>query len=328
MDFTRERHQFNPEIRRKLKQLRTLDNWHGIIALLYDYSVIAVGVCFFFINPWLYPVSLLLIGSRQRALATIVHEAAHRCLARSRWLNQFIGSWLSGYLILQEFSAYCESHVKKHHGYLGEAENDPDYQYHLQQKLYDRKSRFTFLVEFIVKPMFLFKVLSYSYYLLRWRLKPQRKYIKGFVKLLVFWVVIISMSIYFQFFFYLMILWFLPLITSAAVIGWFNELSEHYPLVKVNKKDLYMSRNRYSHWVEHFILNTHNENYHLVHHLHPSIPFWHLKKAHHILLDDHEYSTWNDTMGGIFLSSNKVRPLLILLVLEQSFSSSENRHRN
>ena len=66
-----------------------------------------------------------------------------------------------------------------------------------------------------------------------------------------------------------------------------------------------MSRNRFSHWIERFLCNTHNEHYHLIHHLYPTIPFWNLPKAHRILLEDPEYARLNSKKGGIFVSKNK-----------------------
>lgn len=44
---------------------------------------------------------------------------------------------------------------------------------------------------------------------------------------------------------------------------------------------------------------------HLIHHLFPAIPFWNLKKAHHILMQDDGYRFINERFGGIFVSGNK-----------------------
>jgi len=100
------------------------------------------------------------------------------------------------------------------------------------------------------------------------------------------------------------IYWLLPYCTVFQSLTWFIELSKHYPMIKKATKDIQASRNRFSHPIEHFFTAAHNENFHLVHHLFPAIPYWNLKKAHQILLNDSTYADINAKFGGIFVSSN------------------------
>ena len=125
-----EYYNFSKDIRDKLRPLYRSNNYRGIIGLLYDYIVIALAIYLGQFNVILYPLAVLLIGSRQRALATILHDASHLCLAKSRTLNYILGTYFSGYLIAQEFNIYKQSHVKGHHTHLGDPDKDPDYQYH------------------------------------------------------------------------------------------------------------------------------------------------------------------------------------------------------
>ena len=304
MSFIREKHRFSPSIKKDIAQLRDLDNWHCIVALIYDYGIIGFSFWLFMLSHWLYPISLILIGSRQRALATILHESAHQCIAKSKRFNYFIGSYLSGFLIFQEYYSYCDSHVKKHHAYLGDENVDPDLVYHKEQKLYEPHDRISFFIDIILKPLVFLKSTSYLKYLIKNRLIQNKLYKKRALVMLSCWFVIFCLSYNFHLLTMLILLWIVPLATTANIVGWFNELSEHFPLVSVYKKDLYMTRNRFSHWLEHFIFNMHNENYHLIHHLYPTIPFWNLPKAHIILCKDNEYSRLNQDMGGIFVSKN------------------------
>lgn len=319
MGFIRTRYAFSKDIKDELLGLRALDNWHGIVAAFYDYAVIISAMYLTHLSAWMLPVTILLVGSRQRAFATLLHESAHCTLASSRRLNYFLGTYMSGYLILQEYYTYRDSHVKKHHAFLGDSNEDPDYHFHKNIKLYEYHGCFHFFISYIMKHVTLLKTGSYLWYLITYRMKPSKKYFTQFMKMLAYWLVIITLFASFDGLMYLVI-WFVSLLTSASIIGWFNEMAEHYPLMGKYKCDLYMTRNRFSHGLEHFLFNTHDEHLHLVHHLQATIPFWRLRQAHKILCKDPEYKRLNDQMGGIFISGNKNPSLMSKLLNEPAIS--------
>ena len=69
------RHKFDPAIVKRVRALYGLDNYHGPLALLSDYLVIAAAFYSCVVFGWIaYPFAVLVIGSRQRALATMTHE--------------------------------------------------------------------------------------------------------------------------------------------------------------------------------------------------------------------------------------------------------------
>lgn len=106
---------FKKNIMNDLKSLSQLDNYHGILAVLWDYLQIILALIFSYHmqNIFVYCFAVFFIGSRQRALATILHELAHRVLTKNRKLNDFLGKFASGYLIFQTFKKYRQSHNKK-----------------------------------------------------------------------------------------------------------------------------------------------------------------------------------------------------------------------
>jgi fatty acid desaturase len=87
-------------------------------------------------------------------------------------------------------------------------------------------------------------------------------------------IVFNSVGSYFVGWYFFFMYWAIPYLTTFQIITWFIELSEHYPLVCTAKTDLYATRNRFSHPVEAFFTSVHGENFHLIHHLFPGIPFW------------------------------------------------------
>ncbi|AOJ79941.1 fatty acid desaturase [Burkholderia savannae] len=295
-----EKHVFSKEIRERLKPLFALNNWRGPLELASDYLCIAAAVYATYWSMWCYPLALLVIGSRQRALASLLHESCHKTFTRNRTLNNFFGRWLAGYPIFQSHRAYVKSHVLDHHTFLGDATRDPDYIHYIESGLFDVRDRLDFVMRFIVKTILLFNVGSYLKYLMTNRLgeiSREKKELMG--------LVLTQAAIFMAFFVTVGLLgyvlfWIVPIITTFQIIGWFSEISEHFPVIRTTRSTLTITRNRFPVLLERAFIGMHGDNYHLVHHLLAGIPFWNLRRAHTILLGDCAYAAANRTSGGIF----------------------------
>ncbi|MEH2408073.1 guanitoxin biosynthesis L-arginine gamma (S) hydroxylase [Nostoc sp.] len=306
------KYRFTDYIYHQIKPLLKIDNWHCWLAFGEDWLVIFFAVCISYCLSWyFYPLTILLIGSRQRALATLLHEASHHTIAKNCTLNFIMGTFLSGYLILQSMSSYRKSHVKEHHAHFGQPEQDTDYQFALSQGLYEQTlDAKTFRWRYIIAPLLLSKAPNYLKSLLTRRLLEQQNYLEVFAMAL-WWLIIIGVSVLGNLWQYLILFWLIPYVTVFQIIGWFIELAEHYPLMN-NGVTLYMSRNRHSPFIEQFLTGMHNENYHLVHHLFPSIPFWNIPKVHEILMQDPNYAQHDSQSGGIVWSNNDAPTILLV----------------
>jgi fatty acid desaturase len=301
-------YRFADSIYHQIKPLFKLDNYHCWLAFGEDWLVICFAIWISYCSWYFYPLTVILIGSHQRALATLLHEASHHTIAKNRTLNFIMGTFLSGYLIVQSMSSYRKSHVEEHHAHLGVPEKDPDYQFAISQGLYKQMDTKTFCWRYIIAPLLLFKMPQYLKSLLTNRLLEQN-YLEVFA-MVAWWLIIISVSVLGNLWQYLILFWLIPYVTVFQIIGWFVELAEHYPLMD-NYVTLYMSRNRNSHFIERLLTGIHNENYHLVHHLFPSIPFWNIPKAHKILMQDPNYAQYDSQSGGIVWSNNNAPSILV-----------------
>ena len=96
--------------------LAVLGTWAGIAAIFAGAAAVP--------HPLTWLAAAVLLGGRQHALAVLMHEAAHGMLCRRRWLNDAIGHWLCGVPIWVDFSRYRRHHIG-HHAHTGTAE-DPD----------------------------------------------------------------------------------------------------------------------------------------------------------------------------------------------------------
>ncbi|MGW5049837.1 fatty acid desaturase [Actinokineospora sp. NPDC004072] len=310
LDFAK----LSPHIRRELRKLCKLDNYHAVLALLFDYAVIAFAVYLCVgVSYWFYPVSLVLIGSTQRALVNILHEASHKVLTRNGVLNVVLGTVFSGHLVFHMYNPYRSSHIGFHHRYLGDPEKDPDYGFHVEIGIYDPTlSNRAFFLRNILFAVLGMRTLEYVRYVVEDRLlfrKDQiavsmpislraERWLMGAV-----WVVLIAVFAVTGVLLEFALFWLVPLFTTAVAIGWLSELAEHYPLPESEDKQILMTRNRHGWAVERFLLGRHNDNYHLVHHLNTGVPFWNMKKAHNVLLGDPAYARWDGLWAGILTRS-------------------------
>ncbi len=305
-DFER----LDPATRRNLKALCRLDNHHAPLGILFDYAVIAASVYLCVgLNWWFYPMALVLIGSTQRAFVNLLHESSHKVLAKNPKLNLLFGTMFSGYLVLHLYNPYRSSHIGLHHRYLGDPENDPDYGFHREIGIYDHESSNRgFFLRNILFAVLGLRSLAYLRYVVEDRVlfKADRVTVSMPVKLrteklalLAQWALILGLVIGFGVWWQFLLLWVVPLLTTAIAVGWLSELAEHYPLPESEDKPLLMTRNRHGWAIERFLLGRHNDNFHLVHHLNTGVPFWNMRKAHKILLADESYAAWDGMWSGI-----------------------------
>jgi len=307
-------YRFSRELTQKLNHLAVTDNWHALLGLSTDFTLVALcawasGHCYY-----LYPLALLIIGARQRGLATVMHDAAHGRAAKSRHLNNLIGRYLTAFLIFQSFNAYKHSHVHEHHPYLGDPQKDPDFLFYQDAGLYAVKDRKAFGLEHVLATLLLFNMPQYIGYLFKHRFGSLVRYKGEALGMFVLWSGLLSAAVWLGLVQQLLLFWVLPYLTAFMVIGRFIEIAEHYPLLGQSQDGLLLTRNRFSHPLEGFFLSVHQENFHLVHHLRPSIPYWNMEKAHRLMLNDRQYRQVNAGFGGVFLSANEVKPLIPALM--------------
>lgn len=96
--------------------LPVLQEWVVIIALL----VLGLWVD----TWWIWPLVVIVLGTRQHALAILGHDAAHFLATRSRWLNDAAGQLLCFWPLGTGIDAYRTFHFS-HHRNLG-TDADPE----------------------------------------------------------------------------------------------------------------------------------------------------------------------------------------------------------
>lgn len=297
-----ERYRFSPEILAEVRAASRPDNWHGPlevaehclwVALWCAASIYAFRNASLWVAIPVYLVAVFFIGGRQRGLAGVLHMATHRAFMRNHRVGDVVGAVFGGYTVLQSFTGYRASHLGEHHGRLGDPERDPDYKQYQDNALCGEnlgRAAFRRYLRTAVSPR---ATASYMLYLLRHRIitrdeSVSERWIRGAIILAVLaWAVIGGWWTW------LLLLWFVPLITTQVWIGAVAELMEHFPLIETAPRvDIYMSWNRVYGLATRFVLGEKDgEGFHLVHHLFPRTPMWRLRQVDAILQRDPVYAT-------------------------------------
>jgi fatty acid desaturase len=303
------RYQFSPEIIRSLRPCFERDNWHTILWCCWDWAVIA-GMISLSMWSWgalslpfaipIYLFTLLVVGSRQRALAALLHDATHKILAKNKVINYTIGTFGSGYLVLQSFTGYLFSHVKRHHPLktFGHPIFDPDYAALQALGLYGDGLRTKKVRRYLLTLMSPINTWKYLAYLLKYRILPEEESSWERGVRLAYIGLAIGLVSYFGYWPLLLAYWVVPMLTTSSWVGSLIELAEHYPYLETAPRvDIFLSRNRLASPVTNFFLGIHYEGYHQVHHLFPGMPSYHYAKAHKVLLQDQLYASLNSSRG-------------------------------
>lgn len=114
---------FQPD---EIRRLSTPSDWAGWRAVLSIWGVIALAFAgaIAFPGPLTFIVAAFVIGGRQLGLAILMHEASHYTLFRTRRLNDLVGNWLGGLFIWIDVERY-RTHHHQHHTKTG-TDDDTD----------------------------------------------------------------------------------------------------------------------------------------------------------------------------------------------------------
>ena len=109
-----------------IRSLAARSDLAGTLLILHCWAVIAGAIALFAIwpNPLTALLAIVLIGSRQLGLAILMHEAAHNAMFKTRWMNEFVGTWLCGWPIMADLAAYRHYHLTHHR--FAQTDKDPD----------------------------------------------------------------------------------------------------------------------------------------------------------------------------------------------------------
>lgn len=264
-----------------LKELYVLQPAYSFMAIIANWIGINLSIWLSELY-WNFPLYILVvfwIGTRQHALAILMHEAAHYRIATNKKLNDVIGECLLAWPLTITLFGYRKTHAA-HHRHLN-TENDPDWTQDSQ------RSEFKF-------PKTLREIMQIALkYCIGFYAVKEMTNVSGYnervplhitlPRFFVYFMVVAS-SIYFHFWWGLILYWIVPLMTSLLLLLYVRAVADHHAGL-ANDHIFNKTRTTVVTWWESLLIAPHNVNFHIEHHMFPGVPFYKLPKLHALLLD-------------------------------------------
>lgn len=199
-------------------------------------------------------------------LGTVIHDASHGVAHPNRLINAAIGH-ISAVLQGFVFPVFTRVHMQ-HHAHVNDPENDPDHFVSTGGPLW------LIAVRFFYHEVFFFqRRLWRNYELWEWAIS------RGIL------VAVLIAGYYFGFLSYILNFWFVPTAIMGFLLGLFFDYLPHRPFKETGR---WHNARVYPSWLLNILLL--GQNYHLIHHLWPSIPWYNYQAAYKQmkpLLDQH-----------------------------------------
>lgn len=240
-----------------------------IFAIALTMVVLATtGYCFWGLPGWIYFISNTISW---HLLGTVVHDACHDTAHKNRIVNAALGH-ISAFFICTTYPVFTRAHMQ-HHANVNDPDNDPDHYVSTGGPL------LLIPVRFFYHEVFCFKrSLWRRYEFYEWML----------ARLILF--SIIGWTVYRDglqsggAFSFIMTYWFLPAMVVGLVLGLFFDYLPHRPF---QERDRWKNARTYASPILNVLIM--GQNYHLIHHLWPSIPWYNYQRAYYAtkpLLDE------------------------------------------
>jgi len=276
-------------------QARSLLNCFAVLALHIGFAavVIALSISAWYSNMILgalfFPIANILIATRYRALANILHECTHNCFAHNFAFNNFFARIIC-IPLFYSLRGYKEHH-RTHHAFTGDYKRDlefgpiENYELHKELnrdnmiKIFRRLIKFQHLGHYIGGVALNFK-------------EPVIWILARFAYLMVLAGIVFYWGIFSTPALIVIGYVLLPVFVFVPTITYIMDVMDHGGLLG-NSNIAERARNYTTDsTVVNFIFFPHYDAYHLVHHLFPELPTRLLPHCHKVLLENEsEYAT-------------------------------------
>jgi fatty acid desaturase len=265
------------KVRSSLSCLHIAAEWGMILSTIY--------ICHRARSLLFYLPAVVFVGARQHALLILMHDGVHYRLFRNRWLNDWVTEILLAWPNLISARAYRRNHFA-HHLYLN-TDKDPDWARKRENPDWSFPKGWNYLLRLLLRDLsglgaivFLKTVRSVS--------AGDTSVGKGFTySRYGFYFAIASILIWANVVGLFILYWCVPMFTWLMFIFRLRSIAEHSAINYHNENAA--TRTTCASLIERVFIAPKNVNYHIEHHLYPSVPFYRLPQLHALLLSKPGY---------------------------------------
>ena len=265
------------KVRSSLSCLHIAAEWGMILSTIY--------ICHRARSLLFYLPAVVFVGARQHALLILMHDGVHYRLFRNRWLNDWVTEILLAWPNLISARAYRRNHFA-HHLYLN-TDKDPDWARKRENPDWSFPKGWNYLLRLLLRDLsglgaivFLKTVRSVS--------AGDTSVGKGFTySRYGFYFAIASILIWANLVGLFILYWCVPMFTWLMFIFRLRSIAEHSAINYHNENAA--TRTTCASLIERVFIAPKNVNYHIEHHLYPSVPFYRLPQLHALLLSKPGY---------------------------------------
>jgi beta-carotene hydroxylase len=210
-----------------------------------------------FIELW---VGSIINGLLSYGLFSVIHDGAHRSLSSNSLLNEGIGSVALVFLFPYAPMSLLRWVHNQHHIHAN-GPQDPDIFEH-ESPWWQVPLRWTFFDGY------------YIYYFLKHGKKVMKKHARSLIIFYSLLLVVFTLSLIAGFGYELLMLWFIPTRIALFLIAVVFVILPHHPAIVSQEEDPYMATTMRMGWEWLLTPLLVYQNYHLIHHLYPTIPFY------------------------------------------------------
>ena len=294
-------------------KLRRRSPFLGLGLVAHAWGLIALASALAIWQPWLIPLSVMIIGARQLGLAILMHEAAHGTLSTNKRLNDWVGQWLCAAPVGAHLKAYRPYHLA-HHKFTQQPE-DPDLalsaafpitRASLRRKIIRDLTGQTFVKQ---RGQQIVAALGRSPQDMKGRANislTAREALGGFLlsnALLA--IVMTALGPWWSY----PVLWLLPMATWFPLVTRIRNIAEHAGVPESGDDPLRQARTTSAQWWEGLLIAPYWVNYHAEHHLFMHLPCYRLPAAHHDLRKSGHVSGMTTSPGYLSVLSEVTQPI-------------------